>query len=106
MFRIARLIRLVRSAKGLRTLLYHWNPFTYYLDVVRAPVVFSTVPLHSWAMAGAMSGVLWIVAILLLLLVVVLVVLLVLASLVLTCILLRHDASRRGLCRAIVCAAK
>jgi ABC-type polysaccharide/polyol phosphate export permease len=51
---------------GLRAVLYHWNPFTYFLDVVRAPVVFDTVPVHSWAMVGAMSGAIWVVAILLL----------------------------------------
>ncbi len=52
------------SESGLRALLYQWNPFTYYLDIVRTPIIFDTIALHSWAMVGLMSGGLWIAAIL------------------------------------------
>lgn len=52
------------SEFGMRALLYHWNPFTYYIDIVRTPIIFDAVPLHSWAMVGLMSAGLWIAAIL------------------------------------------
>lgn len=43
---------------GLRGLLYHINPLTHYVEIVRTPVVSGTVPLLSWAAAGSCSLVL------------------------------------------------
>ena len=51
---------------GLRGLLYHWNPLTHYIEIVRAPVVTGTAPLLSWAVAGSCSLLLCIAALLLL----------------------------------------
>jgi ABC-type polysaccharide/polyol phosphate export permease len=51
---------------GLRAVLYHWNPFTHYLDIFRLPIVADRVPLTSWGAAIAISLALWAVAILLL----------------------------------------
>ena len=43
---------------GLRGLLYHWNPLTHYIEIVRQPVVSGSVPFNSWAIALAVSLVL------------------------------------------------
>tara|TARA_R110002072_G_scaffold86305_1_gene194826 strand:- start:421 stop:1272 length:852 start_codon:yes stop_codon:yes gene_type:complete len=39
-----------------------WNPFTYFIDIFRAPVVDGIIPLHSWAVVGVMTLVLGIVS--------------------------------------------
>lgn len=50
----------------LRDLLYDWNPFTHYVDIVRQPVISDTIPLHSWAICLALTALVWAIAILLL----------------------------------------
>jgi ABC-type polysaccharide/polyol phosphate export permease len=51
---------------GLRGLLYHWNPLTHYIDIVRQPVVSGIVPLTSWAIAGTATALLCAAALLVL----------------------------------------
>ena len=40
---------------GVRGFLYHWNPLTHYLNIVRQPIVDGTIPVTSWAIAVAVS---------------------------------------------------
>lgn len=51
---------------GIRGLLYAWNPFTYYLDVVRTPMMSAEVPVHSFLVIGIFAVLLWMAALLLL----------------------------------------
>lgn len=34
---------------GMRGVLYHWNPLTHYIEIVRTPIVHGVVPVNSWA---------------------------------------------------------
>lgn len=54
------------DSDGLRRRLYEWNPFTYFLEIVREPIVAGAVPLGAFAMCAAISVGLWLVALLLL----------------------------------------
>lgn len=47
---------------GLRGFLYHWNPLTHYLEIVRQPIVNGIVPLNSWAIALATTALLLVVS--------------------------------------------
>ncbi len=47
---------------GIRGALYNWNPFTYYLEIVRAPVVTGALPLVELGLCLTFSVVLWITA--------------------------------------------
>lgn len=38
---------------GVLGFVYHWNPLTHYIDIVRRPVVDGVVPTTSWMIAGA-----------------------------------------------------
>jgi lipopolysaccharide transport system permease protein len=51
---------------GLRGALYHYNPFTYFLDMVRQPIVNGTVHWNSFVVAILLTVVAWVIAILLL----------------------------------------
>lgn len=51
---------------GLRGVLYYWNPFTYFLDMVRQPIVDGTVNWNSFAISLSITVIAWILAILLL----------------------------------------
>ena len=51
---------------GARHAFYFWNPFTYFIEIVRVPVMTGDVPLRSLIGCAAIGAVLWIVAILLL----------------------------------------
>lgn len=33
---------------GVRAAFYHWDPFTYFLEIVRAPVIAGEIPWHAW----------------------------------------------------------
>lgn len=44
---------------GIRGLLYYWNPFTHFLDIVRQPIVEGLVPLSSLAICVAIAMALW-----------------------------------------------
>lgn len=54
------------NAGGLRAALYHWNPFSHYLDIFRLPIVSGSVPPASWAICLCLSALLWLCAILVL----------------------------------------
>lgn len=51
---------------GLRGAFYHYNPFTWFLEIVRAPIVSGAVPLGPLVQCAAIGLALWIVALLLL----------------------------------------
>lgn len=51
---------------SLRTAFYDWNPFTYFIDIVRSPILGTEVPLFSLLVACLISLVLWLVGLMLL----------------------------------------
>lgn len=51
---------------GWRGVLYHWNPLTHYIDIVRRPVIEGVVPMNSWAVTLTGSALLVAAALLLL----------------------------------------
>lgn len=51
---------------GIRGLLYHWNPFTYFLDIVRVPVVEGRVPVTAFLVCLVCAAAFWAVAVVLL----------------------------------------
>ena len=51
---------------GVRELFYYWNPFTYFLEIVRVPILTGTVPLGAFTACLLMGLALWIAALLLL----------------------------------------
>lgn len=48
---------------GVRAAFYHLNPFTYYLAIVRAPILGGEAPVTAWGLCVAMTALLWIIAI-------------------------------------------
>ena len=50
----------------LRSVLYHWNPFTYFIAIVRGPIVDGTAPLGAFGVCIAITLGLWALAVLLL----------------------------------------
>lgn len=48
---------------GLRGAFYQWNPFTYFIEVVRLPVMSGELPIHAWTVAGGVFVALWVLAI-------------------------------------------
>jgi ABC-type polysaccharide/polyol phosphate export permease len=51
---------------GFRDVLYQWNPFTYFIEIVRTPIIMGEVPHRPLAICIAMAVVLWIAAVVLL----------------------------------------
>ncbi len=51
---------------GVRHAFYYWNPFTYFIEIVRVPVMTGELPLRSLLFCAAIGIVAWLVAILLL----------------------------------------
>ena len=51
---------------GVRAALYDWNPFTYFLEIVRTPILAGELPVMSLAICLVTGLVLWCFAILLL----------------------------------------
>ncbi|WP_292678900.1 ABC transporter permease [Mesorhizobium sp.] len=51
---------------GIQNYAYHWNPFTYFLEVVRAPIASGDFPMHAFAVTAYISLAFWAVALLLL----------------------------------------
>jgi ABC-type polysaccharide/polyol phosphate export permease len=51
---------------GLRQGLYYWNPFTYFLEIVRIPILSGDLPARSFLLCVAISLGLWFIALLLL----------------------------------------
>jgi ABC-type polysaccharide/polyol phosphate export permease len=43
---------------GLLGILYHWNPLTHYIDIVRRPIVEGIVPWNSWAVTLPLTALL------------------------------------------------
>jgi lipopolysaccharide transport system permease protein len=50
----------VGSDSGIRAHLYRWNPFTYFLEIVRGPVMNGTPHFHALALCGSISIAMWI----------------------------------------------
>ncbi|MDB5540689.1 MAG: transporter permease [Devosia sp.] len=50
----------------LRTVLFYWNPFTYFLAIVREPIVDGSAPLNSFGVCIAITLAMWAGAVLLL----------------------------------------
>lgn len=46
------------AAGGWRMVLYHWNPLTHYVEIVRQPIVEGVIPVHSWAVTLSITAVL------------------------------------------------
>jgi ABC-type polysaccharide/polyol phosphate export permease len=44
---------------GLRTAFHDWNPFTYFIDVVRGPILNSEFPFFSFLICCLLSLILW-----------------------------------------------
>jgi len=47
---------------GLRGAVYHMNPFTYFLELVRMPIFESTIPVMAYAVCGTVCVLLWMIA--------------------------------------------
>ncbi|MEZ5810794.1 MAG: ABC transporter permease [Rhizobiaceae bacterium] len=50
------------NSGGMRQAIYQWNPFTYFLEIVRAPVYAGAIPLDAYAVALPICIVTWIAA--------------------------------------------
>lgn len=48
---------------GIRNVFYYWNPFTYYIEIVRLPIVFGTVSWKAFLFCSVATLLLWAVAI-------------------------------------------
>jgi lipopolysaccharide transport system permease protein len=51
---------------GVRDIFYYWNPFTYFLEMVREPIITGTVPVQPFVVSAAMTLGVWALAIFLL----------------------------------------
>lgn len=51
---------------GLRKIFYDYNPFTYFLDIVRAPILGDPYPYHSLMVCSVIAVVFWFTSVLLL----------------------------------------
>ena len=51
---------------GVRGVFYYWNPFTYFLEIVRVPILSGDAPLRSFALCIAISCAAWLLALVLL----------------------------------------
>ena len=51
---------------GFRHFFYRWNPFTYFLEIVRFPILWGTVHISAFLVCTAIGLGLWVVALLLL----------------------------------------
>lgn len=47
------------QAQGIRNIFYWWNPFTYFIEIVRLPIVFGTVSWNAIALCGVVCLALW-----------------------------------------------
>jgi lipopolysaccharide transport system permease protein len=45
---------------------YYWNPFTYFLEIVRVPILSGAVPVRALLLCAAIGLALWAAAIVLL----------------------------------------
>jgi lipopolysaccharide transport system permease protein len=51
---------------GIRGELYRWNPFTYFLEIVRLPVINAELPVAAFGICATIILFLWVLAVLLL----------------------------------------
>lgn len=54
------------GSSGFRNVIYQWNPFTYFLEIVRAPIYLGTIPYQAYAVCLPICAVLWVLALILL----------------------------------------
>jgi lipopolysaccharide transport system permease protein len=47
---------------GIRSFFYYWNPFTYFLEIVRVPILSGDLPVRSFFLCFALSLSLWFMA--------------------------------------------
>ena len=47
---------------GARQIVYYWNPFTYFLEIVRVPILSGDVPVRSFLLCIALTLVAWLFA--------------------------------------------
>jgi lipopolysaccharide transport system permease protein len=57
---------LAPGTSGVRAAFYYWNPFTYFLQIVRVPILSGFLPLRSFFLCLAISLTLWLLALVLL----------------------------------------
>jgi lipopolysaccharide transport system permease protein len=50
------------SAHGIRSIFYWYDPFTYFIEIVRIPIISGDMPWRSLALCCAMSAGLWALA--------------------------------------------
>lgn len=50
------------QSHGAQHLFYYWNPFTYFVEIVRAPIVSGAFPAFAFAISAAIGAILWILA--------------------------------------------
>ncbi len=55
-----------KGQEGIQKYAYHWNPFTYFLEIVRLPIISGELPMHAFAVTGIVSFSAWAAALLLL----------------------------------------
>lgn len=48
---------------GVRHVFYHWNPFTYFIEIVRIPILTGSVPFGSFLLCAAITLLIWTAAI-------------------------------------------
>ncbi|WP_265519157.1 ABC transporter permease [Nitratireductor luteus] len=51
---------------GVQHIFYYWNPFTYFLEIVRMPILSGSLPANAFLFCAAASLTLWAVALMLL----------------------------------------
>ncbi|RWN37313.1 ABC transporter permease [Mesorhizobium sp.] len=51
---------------GIQRFAYYWNPFTYFLEIVRVPILTGELPMHAFAITCTVSLAVWAIALLLL----------------------------------------
>jgi len=51
---------------GIQKYAYHWNPFTYFLEIVRLPIMNGELPVHAFTVAVVVSLATWAIALFLL----------------------------------------
>lgn len=51
---------------GVRAFFYYFNPFTYFLEIVRVPILSGDIPVRSFILCVTVSVVAWVIALLLL----------------------------------------
>jgi ABC-type polysaccharide/polyol phosphate export permease len=47
---------------GIRSVFYYWNPFTYFLEIVRNPILTGEAPAYSFALCCGIGAALWALA--------------------------------------------